>query len=251
MNEQQEQADATLRRLKQTLERTEALKDVQGQALALHQMAIVYTQQGQTSEALQYFQQSLALKESLGDVQGQAATLAYMAYLAGQVGEIERAVELYRQAAQFLGQVRAYGELVRVLANLAATAKEQAQAYLAQALWLCLRVQVTLEEAMSLIMQLYQVSQGDELEMLLGAIALFLCASQDEALPALPQFREAAMRMLSAVANAQGVDSEAAFNVWLTEQQLNDPEVVLPRLMQCLETTIGDTWLFEHQSSGG
>ncbi len=251
INEQHKEIDEAFQLLEQSLASAETTGDFSAQAAALHQMAILYSQQGQGHKALQHFQKALVLRESVGDVRGQSATLAYMAYLAVQAGEADRAVTLYQQAAQCLGQVRDYGELVKVLVNLGVTAKENVSAYLAQALWLCLRIQVTLEDAMRAIALLYQQQpEGDDLAMLLGAMAFFLCASQDEEQPALGPFREAAMRMLSAVANARGVKSEADFSTWLTEQQLNEPQVVMTRLVQALEATIGDTWCFDPQSFG-
>ena len=62
--------------------------------------------------------QSLELIERIGNVQGKAATLANMAYMAGETGDKARQLTLNLQAAQALGQVRAYVDLVTVLGNL-------------------------------------------------------------------------------------------------------------------------------------
>ncbi len=130
------------------------------------------------------YRQSLQIKEQIKDVQGKAVTLANMAYWAGKTGNKAHQLELNLQAAQALGQVRAYGDLMTVLGNLGTTVETNSLAYLAQALWLCLRIQAPLTNAIVLIKTLYdQVPQGDDLEALLAAYALVLCARRGRGIP--------------------------------------------------------------------
>ncbi len=50
---------------------------------------------------------------------------------------------------------------------------------------------------------------------------------------------------MAGAAGAQGIETPEAFETWLTQQQLNDPDVFLPRLNHRLEALIGDTWAFD------
>ena len=87
--------------------------------------------------------------------------------------------------------------------------------------------------------------QGDELEALLAAFALFLCAQRGQGHPQLAQLQERASKMISAAAGAQGITTQDAFDAWFTQQQLNDSAVFLPRLSQRLEVLIDNQWAFD------
>ena len=51
--------------------------------------------------------------------------------------------------------------------------------------------------------------------------------------------------MISGAANAQGIETQEAFETWFVQHRLNDPEYFIPRLLQRLEELVGDEWLFE------
>jgi tetratricopeptide (TPR) repeat protein len=128
----------------QALELSERIGDAEGKAASLNQMAVVIAQQGDIARALDLWEQSLEIKERIGDVQGKAATLANMAWVANKSGDPARGDQLntHTQAAQALGSVRAYLDLITVLRNLGATAQKERSIYAAQAAWLVIRVQV-------------------------------------------------------------------------------------------------------------
>jgi len=169
-----------------------------------------------------------------------------MAYWAGEAGDKIRQLDLNLQAAQMLGQMRAYGDLVTVLGNLGGTAETKAQAYLAQALWLCLRIQSPLVNAIVLVKTLYErVPQGDELEALLAAMALYFCAQRGQGHPQLAQLQERSREMLLGAAGAQGVATQEAFDAWFAQQRLNDSAFVLSQLSHRLEGLIGEGWVFD------
>jgi hypothetical protein len=192
------------------------------------------------------WQQSLETLERIGDVQGKAATLANMAYNAGEAGDRARQLDLNLQSAQALGQIRAYGDLVTVLSNLGLTAESNALSYLAQSFWVTLRIQPPLTDAINLLTILYQeVPRADELEALLAAYALALCAQRGQGHPQLAQLREHAGKLMTGAAGAQGITTQDAFDDWFTQQQLNDPAVFLPRLSQRLEALIDNQWAFD------
>jgi hypothetical protein len=118
--------------------------------------------------------------------------------------------------------------------------------YLAQAIWLTLRIQAPLADTILLIRALYNaVPQGDELGALLGTTALFFCELRGEGHPQLEELQELSFRMLSAAAGAQGIETREAFDIWFVQQRLNDPKYFLPRLTQRLEEIVGDEWLFD------
>ena len=218
------------------------------QAATLNNMASVIANQGDIDRALDLWQQSLEIKERIGDVQGKATTLANMAYVAGERGDRPRQLTLNIQAAQALGQVRAYRDLFTVLCNLGATAEENPLAYLAQAIWLSLKIQVPLSANIQLIAALFSaIPQGEPLESLLATTANFLCQRRGESHPQLPQLQEFSFKMLSSAASAQGITTPEDFEAWMTRSQLNDPAVFLPRLNQRLEDLVGDGWLFERE----
>ena len=51
--------------------------------------------------------------------------------------------------------------------------------------------------------------------------------------------------ILLGAAGAQGIETQEAFDTWVVQQRLNDPEYYLTRLIQRLEEIVGDGWLFD------
>ncbi|KAB8331772.1 tetratricopeptide repeat protein, partial [Scytonema tolypothrichoides VB-61278] len=230
----------------QSLEIKERIGDVGGKAATLNNMARVIAQQGDIERAIALWQQSLEIVERIGDVGGKAVILANMAYWAGETGDKARQLDLNLQAASAFAQVRAYGDLVNVLRNLRLTAESNGLVYLAQAMWLTVRIHAPLAKTIQLIHDLYNaVPRGDELQSLLGTTALFFCSRRGEGHPQLEELQKLSVRMISGAAGVQGIETEEAFDIWIVQQRLNDPEYYLPRLTQRLEEIVGDGWLFD------
>ncbi|WP_026736441.1 tetratricopeptide repeat protein [Fischerella sp. PCC 9605] len=230
----------------QSLELYERIGDVQGKATILNNMASAIAQQGDIERATSLWQQSLDIIESIGDVQGKATILANMADAVGETGDKAKQLDLNLQAAQLLAQVRAYGDLVRVLRNLGVVYEGKGLVYLGQATWLVLRIQAPLANTIQLIRNLYNsVPQDRELKALLGTTALFLCNHRGEGHPQLEELKNISLRMISEVAVAQGIETQEAFDTWFIQQHLNNPDYFLPQLNQRLEEIIGDRWLFD------
>ncbi|MEH2142244.1 tetratricopeptide repeat protein [Nostoc sp.] len=230
----------------QNLEIFEQIGDVQGKAATLNNMARVIAQQGNIARAITLWEQSLEISEQIGDVQGKAATLGNMASVVGETGDKARQLKLNLQAALALGQVHAYVVLVTVLNNLVAADESNGLVYLAQAIWLTLRIQAPLADTIQLIGVLYnRVPQGDELKALLGTMAMFFCKRRGEGHPQLEELQKRSIEMILGAADRQGIDIEEGFEAWFVQQRLNDLEYFFPRLNQRLEEIVGDGWLFD------
>jgi tetratricopeptide (TPR) repeat protein len=230
----------------QSLAIKEQIGDVQGKATTLNNMAGVIANQGDVPRAIALWEQSLAIKEQIGDVQGKAITLNNMASVAGKTGDRARQLDLNLQAAAALAQSRAYLDLVTVLGNLGVADETNSLVYLAQALWLSLRIQAPLPDTIYIIRALFNgVPQGDELEALLSATALFFCNQRGEGHPQLAELQQLSIKLRSIAASNQGVETSEAFPTWVVQQRLNEPEYFLPRLNQRLEGLVGDRWLFD------
>nr|WP_228014697.1 tetratricopeptide repeat protein [Fortiea sp. LEGE XX443] len=230
----------------QSLDISDSINNVKGKAATLHEMALLKAQQGDVAGAIALFQQSLDIKESINDVQGKAATLANMAYWEGERGNKTKQLELNLQAAQLLGQVNAYLDLCTILGNLSVADEIKGIIYLAQAVWLCLRVQVPLTGTINKLRVMYNsVPQGDEIQALLGAVAMYLCQVRRDEHPQLEELQQRSFEILVGAAAAQGIGTGEALETWYVQQRLNDPNYFIPHLVQLLEEIVGDEWLFE------
>ena len=152
---QKGQVEQAMALYEQSLALKETIGDVKGKSATLHAMANIYLQKGQVEQAMTLYEQSLALNETIGDVQGKSATLAMMAALVGQQGDIERAIRLNLQAAASLAAIEAYGDLATVLSNLSGLESALQLAYLAQSIWLSLRVTTPLDSLVSRLSALF------------------------------------------------------------------------------------------------
>ncbi|MCC5641790.1 tetratricopeptide repeat protein [Nostoc sp. CHAB 5824] len=230
----------------QNLEIFEQIGNVQGKATTLSNMAQVFAQQGDIPRAIALWEQNLEISEQIGNVQGKATTLNNMAQVFAQQGDIPRAIALWEQVVSTLAQISAYSNLVTVLGNLGVTDESNGLVYLAQAIWLTLRIQAPLVDTIQLIRVLYnKVPQGDELQAVLGATAMFFCNSRGEGYPQLEELQEHSVEIISEAASAQGIETEEASQAWYVQQRLNDPDYFLPRLNQRLEEIVGNGWLFD------
>jgi tetratricopeptide (TPR) repeat protein len=236
----------------QNLEICEQIGDVKLKAATLNYMAQVFAQQGDILKAIALWEQNLEICEQIGDVKLKATTLSNMAQVFAQQGDIPKAIALWEQVVSAFAQISAYGNLVTVLGNLGVTDESNGLVYLAQAIWLTLRIQAPLVDTIQLIRVLYnKVPQGDELEAALGATAMFFCNSRGEGHPQLEELQEDSFKIISGAANTQGIETQEAFDNWFVQQRLNDPEYFLPRLNQRLEEIVGDGWLFDRSQVVG
>ena len=241
---QQGEIEQAIALYKQSLEIFESINDVGGKAATLHEMGHLKAQQGEIEQAIALFNQSLEIKESINDVGGKAATLNNLANLAYQTGDIPKVIELLQQAAQALAEIRAYIDLHKVLYNLGVADESKGIIYLAQAVWLCLRVEIPLINAVDTLETMYNlVPKGDEMEALLGATAVYLCQVRGREHPQLEELQQRSLKILAGAAVVQGIETQEGFDSWIVQEGLNDAEYFIPRLVERLEVIVGDGWL--------
>ncbi|MDJ0735711.1 MAG: hypothetical protein QNJ47_16890 [Nostocaceae cyanobacterium] len=60
-----------------------------------------------------------------------------------------------------------------------------------------------------------------------------------------PRLLEEVGDLMTSAAVTQGIETQEAFDTWIVQQRLNDPNYVIPRLVEKLEEIVGDGWLFE------
>ncbi|OCQ97660.1 hypothetical protein BCD64_06060 [Nostoc sp. MBR 210] len=230
----------------QSLEISHSINDLKMKASTLHQIAGLKAQQGDVTGAIALYQQSLEIEESINDVQGKAVTLMSMAYWEGERGNKTRELELNLQAVPLLVQVKAYLRLHTALGNSGVVAESNGIIYLAQAVWLCLRVEIPLHDTVYNLETMYnRVPQSDEIGILLGAVAMFFCKVRGDQHPQLEELQQRSINILAGAVTAQGIEINEAFATWFVQQRLNDPNYFIPRLVQLLEAIVGDEWLFE------
>src|ERR1035437_540886 len=68
------------------------------QALCLHSIGVLYSNQGEYQKALDYYQQALPIRHGLGDKSGEGATLGNMGSEYGNLGERQKALDYAQQA---------------------------------------------------------------------------------------------------------------------------------------------------------
>jgi tetratricopeptide (TPR) repeat protein len=229
----------------QSLEIQRAIGNRQGEAGSLRQMSRISDSLGDLNQALTLSQESLEILRAIGNRQGEAASLHQMASIAYQQGDPVRKRELYLQAATIRGSIGDYGGLVITLWNLGINNDEpDALGYLAQSLWLTLRLSTNLEDAISLIQSIFdKIPSGDPLKALLGSTAVHFCATRSH--PKLPQLTEQSRNLLENAASQQGIDTPEEREKWFVADRLGDAEYVLAATSELLESMVGDGWLFD------
>ncbi len=233
---------------KQSLELLEQIGHVKGKAATLHNIARVIAQQGDMTQAIELWTQSLELFERIGDMEGKAATLASMAWAAGQQGDHARARDLNIRATRTLASISAWLDCITVLGNLGTSEEPDAQAFLAQAVWLSLRVQAPIEDATALGAQLFsKVTPQSEAAPLIATWLMFLIQTRGEKHPKKEDLQRVASGLLTACMAAQGIPQEG-FADSITEEKLNNPAYLIPALGKALEAMVPeDAWLFDRR----
>ncbi|MBD2487791.1 tetratricopeptide repeat protein [Aulosira sp. FACHB-615] len=242
---QQGDIPGALTQFQQCFEIFDSIHDLHNKTATLHEIALLKAKQGDITSALTLLHQSEKIYESINYVQGKAATLNSMAYCERKRGDKAKQLELNLQAAQILGQVHAYVDLFTTLGNLGVTDETKGVIYLAQAVWLCLRISTPLADTVTTINSMYKLLRADDkMKALLGAVAMFLCQVRGDQHPQLEELKQRSFDILASAATAQGIEPQA-FDAWFVQQRLNDPNYFIPRLVQLLEAIVGDEWLFE------
>ena len=219
--------------------------DQPGRAAALHQVAGLHAQQGRLDLATTHYEQVLAIEEQLVDTSGKAATLANLAGLAHRSGDKEGARTLWREAATLLSQSGNFRDLFGVADNLGSLGDRDG---MVQAAWLAARLPVPARDAVRALARLQEVLGDDHAAApLLATTALLVCDLRGSADAQLEDLRRFAVGMLTAAAQARGID-DRRFPRWFQAEQLNDPPTFLLALNQALVALIEEAaWLFDRQ----
>jgi tetratricopeptide (TPR) repeat protein len=214
-------------------------------AASLLLMSRIYQKLGKLDQALMLSQESIEIYREIGNRQGEAASLAQMAVISSQQGDLVRERELRLQAATIRGSIGEYAGLIITLRKLGINNNEpDTIVYLAQSLWLTLRLSTNLKDAISLIQAIFdKILIGDPLKALLGATAVHFCATRSH--PELPQLTEQSRNMLEDAASQQGIDTPEEREKWFVADRLGDADYVLAATSELLESMVGDGWLFE------
>jgi tetratricopeptide (TPR) repeat protein len=213
----------------------------------IYNLSKIYETLGDLSKSLDYCQQSIKIQREIGDRQGEAGSLAQMAAIAYQQGNINQVQKLYLEAAVLLGSISNYGDLITVLSNLGTNDEPESIGYLAQSLWLMIKLLPNLKDVITLITYIYsKISKGDRIELLLGATAIYLCHSYQH--PELEKLTEVSSNIIGHAAQQQGIETQADYYNWITQNRLNDPDYFLPELLKELAVIVGDNWLFDRDA---
>ena len=229
----------------ESLKILDQIGDVEGRAATLGNMAYYIAGQGDISRAMNLWDESLKILDQIGDVRGKAATLANMAWVENKKGNTARGHELNLKAANLLGKIGAFMDLATVLTNLGA-GKGSDPKFLAQALWLNLRIPIPLENALNLSAGLIKKIGLDSETALMTASAMpFFVQMRGENHPNKKELLDASVSLLGTCAKARGITQEG-FMDWFKSSKLNDPSFFIPALNEQLEKIVGeDNWLFD------
>jgi len=233
----------------QSLVLQEQIGDVEGQAATLNNMAGVIAQQGEVKRALNLWQESLVLRQQIGDVRGQAATLANLAWAAEKEGDVERQHQLNTDAAKLLASVSSWRDLSTVLRNLGSSQHPDAGRFLAQAVWLSLRVEAAPQDVVELAAALIErLGASEPAAPLLATTAMFVATRRAEGHLRQQEITGLAASLVNACAAARKVEPEG-IREWLNGEGLLDPGRFLPALERALEEHVGkDGWLFDRSA---
>ncbi|MBI3267411.1 MAG: hypothetical protein HYZ53_00195 [Planctomycetes bacterium] len=239
---------------KQTLTLLDLAGDTKAKLGTLLCMAdFLSKQQGEgVAQALDVWGQALVLFDQLGDVKGKAATLGKMAWAAGQEGDLPWERQLNLEAARVLAKAEAWTDLIGSLGNVGGSAESDAQGFLAQALWLSLRVAMPLENLLGLCGSLfYKLGPGHESSPWIATFGLYKAQFEGEEHPRQGELHELAWGMVTKCAAARGVAPDK-IRTWMTAQGMNDPSRIPPALEHAVEALVAPAaWLFDRQRVPG
>jgi tetratricopeptide (TPR) repeat protein/CHAT domain-containing protein len=231
------------------LEMFEKLGDVRERAVTLGDIARLRAQAGDVEGPLKLHAEMLEMFEKLGDVRERAVTLTDLARLAARQNDLERARLLNLDAARTLAALRAWIDLALVMFNLGSLDVAGAPQYLAQILWLALRVQVPVMASVHAAATLLQkLGPPHEAGPLVATTAMYWAQTRGAGHPQQEQLQQLGVRMLMACAEARSI-GEAQFQAWFEVTGLNDPGKFLPALDAALVALVGEgNWVFDRRA---
>ncbi|OSM02228.1 hypothetical protein MAIT1_02335 [Magnetofaba australis IT-1] len=145
-------------------------------------------------------------------------------------------------AVKQYSKARAWEECLNALTYLSTRENNpEAPRAMAQRVWLSLKCATPIGDV-TLALTALQALLGakHELSGNLASLANLLCQHRDERDPELPLAQHHAQLMLQAAGEAAGIDTTEAFNAWVAEHGLDDPDTFIPPIMTMLELMVGD-----------
>lgn len=180
------------------------------------------------------------------NIETQTTILYEQAKTVAEQGNKTEAVQLYLKVAAGLVEEKRLTDLVMVLANLAKVDEHKTQAYLAQAIWMTLALEMPFQGLITLFVALFRLlPPNHSLVALIGTTIIYSCSEYEEDSTELEQYRELGMNILQVAYAAEGTEETESFRSWFRDRQLDDAEFFLPELMEQLENLVADTWLFD------
>jgi len=101
----------------QSLEISERLEDVHGQAQTLNNLGSVYMQKGQWNRAIEIYQKSLDLCKRVGDMHALAQTCGNLGLVYADKGEWDQAIAMYRKSIENLDDLHDMHDIAQVWGN--------------------------------------------------------------------------------------------------------------------------------------
>jgi hypothetical protein len=204
-------------------------------------MAGVLMDSGHADEALVHWEQALALFEKNGDVHGKAVVLTSMAGACAP----KRARSLSVQAVRELSRIGSWSYLPIAIANLGASDASAAVSCAAQAFWLCVNVEVAVNELIDVAAFCFgKLGSAFELSPRIAVATLWLVETRGRKHAEIERFRQSAADMLAACIKTRNIDL-AQRSAWLAREGLLLPSQFLQPLIFGLEALVpADAWLF-------
>ncbi|MEO5376394.1 MAG: hypothetical protein H7832_01210 [Magnetococcus sp. DMHC-6] len=120
---------------------------------------------------------------------------------------------------------------------------------LAQRVWVALKWQVPASEAvLALFHLLNTLGAKHELAGPLAALAHLLAKHRTPNHPDRELALGQAQQMFSLICHHQLIESDEAFQAWVQENQLDQPDFYIPQIMNGLEVMVGEDWWIDREA---
>ncbi|CAN96869.1 hypothetical protein sce6700 [Sorangium cellulosum So ce56] len=222
--------------------------NIKSVATVRNNIAYAMRKSGKLQDAISQMEEAIALSELAGDLHGKYMSLINMAGMIKERGEPDRARDLCTKSVCGLASLGAWSDVVNAIGVTGDISESSADYVYAQAFWLCLHVEVPLENVCNLASKLFRLFDGTDRDHLLprvGAAVALSIKMRGAAHAQLDQLERIGEGMLIYCARARGVP-DSQFETWIAHERLRDPARFLPSLISALEALVPhDAWLFD------
>jgi hypothetical protein len=162
------------------------------------------------------------------------------------MNDYDRRDQYNLEAAKSYGLAGESLKLLRSMVELSETSQKDRSVFAMQAVWLAIRMPVSLDGTLSVLQNACGLCHQDvQLASLLAAAPMALIATKGASHPERHELIKRATPPLVSCAQRMGVDNAEAFADWLQATRFNDSEYVLFSLTALLEDRIGNRWVFD------